>query len=75
MYVKLFEEWDESRKWESPEYWKKGQDFWNKVLPKRGLSRTLFNKIIQEKRGASYREWEVLDRARRGDTSRYSTKS
>lgn len=74
MYVKLFEEWTD-RKWESPEYWQKGQDFWDKVLPKRGLSRSLFTKIIKEKRGATDREWQVIDRARRGDTSKYSTKN
>lgn len=75
MNIKLFEEWVEDRKWESPEYWQKGRDFWDKVLPKRGLSRTIFTKIIKEKRGATDREWQVIDRARRGDTSKYSTKN
>jgi len=75
MGIKLFEEWIEDRKWESPEYWQRGQVFWDSILPKSGLSRTLFTTIIKEKRGATYREWQVIDRARRGDTSRYSTKN
>jgi hypothetical protein len=71
MKIMLFEEW--SQKWESPEWWQKGRDYWDRVLPKKGRVRDIFNSIIESGRGASEREWHVLDQARRGNT-KWSTK-
>jgi hypothetical protein len=74
MNVKLFEEWIEDRKWESPEYWKRSENYWNSVLPKTGYARNVFTGIIERGRGASYKQWVVLDRARSGYNAPYSTK-
>lgn len=74
MNVKLFEEWIEDRKWESPAYWKKSEDYWNSILPKTGYARDVFNSIIKQDNGATYKQWVILDRARRGETGRYTTK-
>lgn len=74
MNVKLFEEWIEDRKWESPEYWKRSESYWNSVLPKTGYARNVFTGIIERGRGASYKQWVVLDRARSGYNVPYSTK-
>ncbi len=73
MFVKLYEDW--SRDWERGDWWQRGRDYWNQVLPKTGLARKIFKDIIESGRGASEKEWHVLDRARRGDTSRWSTKN
>jgi hypothetical protein len=73
MRVKLYEEW--SRDWERAEWWQRGRDYWDGVLPKSGLPREIFNRIITKGRGATEKEWHVLDRARRGDTGRWSTKN
>lgn len=74
MNIKLFEEWIEDRKWESPEYWQKSRVYWNDILPKTGYARRVFTNIINGGEGATYKQWVVLDRSRGGTNSPYTTK-